>query len=125
MGSAGLVGEDVELPTSEAAFACAKTIPWYCRPCAARASPCRFLRLSLYGLLLDGPVGHTWYRLLDERVHPEAPASDRAVLLKTTADQVFWAPAMTIVFLAFVKALELHPELILPTIQVLQLPRQH
>jgi hypothetical protein len=25
---------------------------------------CRCLRLSLYGLLLDGPVGHAWYKLL-------------------------------------------------------------
>jgi hypothetical protein len=85
---------------------------------AAPAPACRCLRLSLYGLLLDGPIGHAWYRLLDSTVHPEAPISHRAVLLKTAADQLLWAPAMTVVFFAFIKALELHPELILPTIQV-------
>ena len=33
--------------------------------------PFRSLRLSLYGLLLDGPVGHWWYEVLGA---PPAPA---------------------------------------------------
>ena len=39
-------------------------------------------RLSLYGLLIDGPVGHAWYALLDRHVCPEAPTSNKAVLIK-------------------------------------------
>ncbi|GAB4819142.1 hypothetical protein N2152v2_006188 [Parachlorella kessleri] len=77
----------------------------------------RCLRLSLYGLLLDGPIGHAWYQQLDSRVYPDEPTSNRAVLIKTAADQLLWAPVMTCVFFAFIKLLELQPELILPTIQ--------
>lgn len=77
----------------------------------------RCLRLSLYGLLIDGPAGHWWYRVLDSRVVPESPTSTRAVLLKTAADQVLWAPVMTCVFFAFLKLLEGHPEQVFPTIQ--------
>lgn len=79
--------------------------------------PFRSLRLSLYGLLLDGPVGHWWYEVLDARVCPGAPQSTQAVLLKTAADQLLWAPAMTCVFFAFLKTLEGHPEAIVATIQ--------
>ena len=56
---------------------------------------CRCLRLSLYGLLIDGPIGHQWYKLLDKHVFPRAPTSLRAVLTKTAADQLLWAPVMT------------------------------
>ena len=62
-------------------------------------------------------AGHAWYRLLDRVVCPEDPTSNKAVLLKTAADQLIWAPAMTLVFFAFLKTLEGHPELILSTIQ--------
>eukprot|EP00884_Botryococcus_braunii_P003689 jgi/Botrbrau1/13320/Bobra.0315s0017.1 len=80
-------------------------------------SALRGLHLGLYGLLLDGPIGHLWYKLLDHHVCPDKPKSTKAVLLKTAADQVVWAPVMTIVFFAFLKAVEGHPELIWPTIQ--------
>ncbi|KAL4452113.1 hypothetical protein ABPG75_007775 [Micractinium tetrahymenae] len=73
-------------------------------------------RLSLYGLLLDGPVGHLWYKLLDRHVYPEDPTCTRAVLIKTALDQLVWGPIMTLVFFAFLKTLEGHPELILETI---------
>ena len=62
-------------------------------------------------------TGHAWYKLLDRHISPEAPRSTRAVLLKTAADQLVWAPAMTLVFFAFLKTLEGHPELILSYIQ--------
>ena len=54
----------------------------------------------------------------DARVCPGAPRSTQAVLLKTAADQLLWAPAMTCVFFAFLKTLEGHPEAIVATIQV-------
>ncbi|PSC71174.1 hypothetical protein C2E20_5468 [Micractinium conductrix] len=79
-------------------------------------------RLSLYGLLLDGPVGHAWYKLLDKHVYPEAPTSTKAVLIKMALDQLVWGPAMTLVFFAFLKTLEGHPELIVATIQAKFLP---
>ena len=56
--------------------------------------------------------------MLDKYVEPEDPRSTKAVLLKTAADQIVWAPVMTCVFFAVLKSLEGHPELIIPTIQV-------
>lgn len=47
-------------------------------------------------MLLDGPVGHLWYKVLDHHVCPDKPKSTKAVLLKTAADQVIWAPIMTV-----------------------------
>jgi protein Mpv17 len=79
--------------------------------------PLRCLRLGCYGLFVDGPFGHLWYKVLDKRVEPENPNGLKAVLLKTAADQLFWAPIMTCVFFVVLKSLEGHPELIWPTIQ--------
>ena len=59
-----------------------------------------------------------WYKVLDRTVMPNNSRSTAAVLLKTAADQVIWAPIMTVVFFAVLKGLEGHPELIWPTIQV-------
>lgn len=57
-------------------------------------------------------------QLLDSKVFPDQPASLRAVVSKTAADQLLWAPIMTCVFFAVLKTLEGHPELIEATIQV-------
>lgn len=84
--------------------------------------PYRTLRLGLYGLLLDGPIGHFWYKLLDVKVYPNDPKSNKAVLTKTALDQLIWAPAMTCVFFAFLKLLEGHPDAILLTIQTKVVP---
>lgn len=70
----------------------------------------RFLRMSLYGVLIDGPLGHYFYKFLDTRVYPENPKGTRAVLTKTAIDQLIWAPVMTCVFLAFLTTLEGHPD---------------
>ena len=78
----------------------------------------RCLRLGTYGLALDGPLGHLWYQVLDKTVWPKESQSNKAVLAKTAADQLIWAPIMTCVFLAVLKTLEGHPELIMQTIQV-------
>jgi protein Mpv17 len=77
----------------------------------------RCLRLGTYGLTLDGPVGHLWYKLLDKTVYPDEPQANKTVLIKTAADQLIWAPVMTCVFFAVLKTLEGHPELIMQTIQ--------
>lgn len=81
-------------------------------------SPLRMLRLGTYGLLIDGPIGHAWYKFLDRVVYPDKPQSTAAVLIKTAADQLVWAPIMTVVFFALLKTLEGHPELIAATVQV-------
>jgi len=78
----------------------------------------RCLRLGTYGLALDGPLGHLWYQVLDKTVWPNDSQSNKAVLVKTAADQLIWAPIMTCVFFAVLKTLEGHPELIMQTIQV-------
>ncbi|KAI7842218.1 hypothetical protein COHA_004131 [Chlorella ohadii] len=79
--------------------------------------PFRCARLSLYGLLIDGPVGHAWYKMLDKHICPDEPTSNKAVLIKTALDQLVWGPGMTLVFLAFLKTLEGRPDLILHTIE--------
>ena len=78
----------------------------------------RCLRLGTYGFVLDGPLGHQWYKLLDANLWPKESQSNKAVLAKTAADQLIWAPIMTCVFFAVLKTLEGHPELIMQTIQV-------
>ncbi len=80
---------------------------------------CRCLRLGSYGLTIDGPIGHAWYKVLDKYVYPKDPQCNAAVLLKTAADQIVWAPIMTCVYFAFLRTLEGHPELIVSTIQVI------
>lgn len=76
------------------------------------------LRLGSYGLTIDGPIGHAWYKFLDKYVYPNDPQCTPAVLIKTAADQIAWAPIMTCVYFAFLRTLEGHPELIMSTIQV-------
>ena len=69
-------------------------------------------------MTVDGPIGHIWYKVLDKYVYPKDPQCTAAVLLKTAADQIIWAPIMTCVYFAFLRAAEGHPELIASTIQV-------
>ena len=68
------------------------------------------------------PCAFRWYKVLDKRVMPDNPRSTQAVLLKTAADQLVWAPIMTVVFFAVLKSLEGHPELIWDTVQVCACP---
>lgn len=84
----------------------------------------RMLHMGMYGLMLDGPIGHLWYQWLDGTVDKSIrnPRSTKAVAIKTAADQLIWAPVMTCVFFAFLKLVEGHAELILPTIQDKVLP---
>lgn len=35
--------------------------------------PVRCLRLGTYGLAVDGPFGHLWYKILDRTVEPKNP----------------------------------------------------
>jgi hypothetical protein len=52
----------------------------------------------------------------------EDPRSAVPVAVKTSADQLIWAPIMTCVFFAFLKLLDGHPEQMLPEIQEKVLP---
>lgn len=61
---------------------------------------------------LDGTVDRTF----------EDPKGTAAVAIKTSADQLIWAPVMTAVFFAFLKLLEGTPELIVPTLQTKVIP---
>lgn len=70
----------------------------------------RFARMSAYGVMIDGPVGHFFYQFLDRKIFPEDPKSTQAVLAKTAIDQCIWAPLMTCVFLAFLTTLEGRPD---------------
>eukprot|EP00879_Flechtneria_rotunda_P003258 GHRR01003483.1.p1 GENE.GHRR01003483.1~~GHRR01003483.1.p1 ORF type:complete len:221 (-),score=44.30 GHRR01003483.1:5067-5729(-) len=55
----------------------------------------RALRLGMYGLLIDGPIGSNWYDILEQYVFPKEPVSTKAVLAKTALDQVVYASIMT------------------------------
>jgi len=76
----------------------------------------------MYGLLIDGPVGHYFYQFLDKNISPEDPKGVRAVFSKTAVDQLIWAPIMTVVFLAFLTTLEGRPEAVLSIVQAKLLP---
>ncbi len=80
--------------------------------------------MSAYGIMIDGPVGHFFYQLLDRKIYPEDPKCTQAVLAKTAIDQFIWAPVMTCVFLAFLTTLEGHPDVsvILSVIQAKLVP---
>ena len=82
----------------------------------------RCVRLSLYGVMIDGPIGHFFYKFLDTRIKPDDPKGAQAVLTKTAIDQLIWAPAMTVVFLAFLTTLEGHPEAIWSVVQAKLVP---
>lgn len=82
----------------------------------------RVLRLGAYGFFLDGPVGHLFYKALDQYVAPERPTDPGTILAKTAIDQLVWAPTMTVVFFVFLRLLEGHPEAIVSTVHDRVLP---
>ncbi|KAI8465312.1 MAG: hypothetical protein J3K34DRAFT_525476 [Monoraphidium minutum] len=69
----------------------------------------RVLRLGLYGLCVDGPLGAAWYDWLEAHVAPEDPRGTRAVLTKTALDQVVYASFGTVLFFTVVTLLEGRP----------------
>jgi len=79
--------------------------------------PFRTARLTAFGVLMDGPIGHCWYSTLDKNVMPEDPKSTKAIIMKTGLDQLVWAPFFSCVFFTFIRTLEGHPEAALSTIQ--------
>ena len=94
-----------------------------CSSTAPSATSAPLLLLSSTGCSVPGKADVTalsrrWYKVLDKNVMPNEPRSNAAVLIKTAADQLVWAPIMTVVFFAVLKSLEGHPELIWDTVQV-------
>lgn len=85
-------------------------------------SAIRTLHLVMYGVIMDGPCGHFWYTTLDKNVFPEDPVSTKAIVAKTTMDQLIWGPFITAVFFAFIRTVQGHPDQIIPTIQVELVP---
>lgn len=85
--------------------------------CGIVYDPMRTARLTLFGIVMDGPVGHWWYMLLDKHVMPDDPKSVKAIISKMVLDQLIWAPMFSCVFFTFVRTLEGHPEAALATIQ--------
>ena len=66
----------------------------------------RTLRMTLFGILMDGPIGHCWYLFLDTNIFPEASKEPKAIVAKTVLDQLFWAPFFTCVFFTFNQTLQ-------------------
>lgn len=77
----------------------------------------RTLRLTAFGVLMDGPIGHCWYLFLDKTVLPDTPTVPKAIIMKTALDQLIWAPFFSCVFFAFNQLAQGHPDLIIPTIR--------
>lgn len=82
----------------------------------------RTLRMTLFGILMDGPVGHLWYTTLDKNVFPEAPKSNKAVVSKMLLDQLAWAPVFSCVFFGFMCCLEGRPQYTIISIQKKLIP---
>lgn len=77
----------------------------------------RTVRMSLFGLCVDGPLGHAFYKLIDTNVMPDRPKSNAAVVTKTAIDQLIYAPIGTVLFLAFLTLMEGRPTEIMSVIQ--------
>lgn len=77
----------------------------------------RTIRLTLFGVLMDGPIGHCWYLLLDQNVFPESPTEPKAVVTKTLLDQLAWAPFFSCVFFTFNQTLQV-TQLLLPFVEL-------
>eukprot|EP00873_Tetraselmis_striata_P011553 jgi/Tetstr1/431817/TSEL_021311.t1 len=71
--------------------------------------PTRTAHMFAFGVLFQGPALHHFYQFLDARVCPSAPTSVRAVLTKTAADQLGFAPVGTVVFFTLMELLSGHP----------------
>ncbi|GBF95122.1 hypothetical protein Rsub_07706 [Raphidocelis subcapitata] len=69
----------------------------------------RVLRLGLYGLMIDGPMGAKWYDWLEANINPSRPRDNDTVLLKTALDQTFYAAFGTVLFFTVVTLLEGRP----------------
>lgn len=82
----------------------------------------RCARLSMYGFLIDGPIGHYFYQFLDRTICPDDPKGPKSVLTKTAIDQLVWAPLMTVLFLAFLTTLEGRPDAVLSVIHAKLVP---
>mmetsp|Transcript_911 Transcript_911/g.2497 ORF Transcript_911/g.2497 Transcript_911/m.2497 type:complete len:274 (-) Transcript_911:1458-2279(-) len=63
----------------------------------------RLLRMSLFGLLVHGPTGHFFYNALDRVINGTEAWK---VVTKVAIDQILWAPIFTVMFFAFIGALE-------------------
>eukprot|EP00891_Asterochloris_glomerata_P003769 jgi/Astpho2/3769/e_gw1.00060.85.1_t len=79
----------------------------------------RTLRLVIFGMLMDGPIGHLWYTFLDSKVMPDNPKSNKAVVLKMMADQFLWAPFFSCIFFTVINGA---PQNIIPDIQQKLIP---
>lgn len=69
----------------------------------------RALRLGVYGLALDGPLGSAWYDLLEAKVNPDRPTATSTVLAKTALDQLVYASIGTGLFFTTITLMEGHP----------------
>eukprot|EP00210_Caulerpa_lentillifera_P002820 g2694.t1 len=78
----------------------------------------RTFRMVLFGVLMDGPIGHVWYSNIDRLVMPSEPTAPKAVFIKTCLDQLAWAPFFNCVFIAFIDILKGHPMMIPHTIRM-------
>ena len=62
------------------------------RAAAEELDVCRVLRMTSWGLVVNGPTGHLWYKGLDSVVRASGA---RGVATKVAADQLIYTPPLT------------------------------
>ena len=70
---------------------------------AAPFSVVRLLQLASFSALAGAPASHAWNVWLDASVYPDAPTTAKAIVSKMVATNLTLGPAMTVLFLAFVR----------------------
>jgi len=68
--------------------------------------PARYLRWSLFGLLLQGPWNHAFYLLLDAALPPTVEPFSLVTFEKVGIDQFVQAPIFTVIILVFFAVVE-------------------
>ena len=70
---------------------------------AAPFSAVRLLQLASFSALAGAPASHAWNVWLDASVYPDAPTTAKAIVSKMLVTNLTLGPAMTVLFLAFVR----------------------
>eukprot|EP00210_Caulerpa_lentillifera_P009142 g8716.t1 len=69
----------------------------------------RTARIALFGGVVNGPLGHVWYTVLDRFVLPSNPTHPISIVVKCVLDQMIMAPIGTALFFSSMKCLEMKP----------------
>lgn len=63
----------------------------------------RLLQLASFSAIVGAPASHAWNVWLDDTVFPECPTTAKAIVSKMALTNLTLGPALTVLFLAFVR----------------------